>query len=210
MKCKDRLGLSCRAFFRVCNCVDIFIYLAKKMGCALSMHSCKTNPNTQHVTKLNVQGHYKPWVDSDKTHLFSVFFFAFSYKALKNGQKKLPALNFSKSVMEERSLMIRVLIALFSGNILKYSFPTFWEALNIVWASAEVRSTDPDIAGQKNALIWVSRQIWHRGVWPKTWFSGSGLSCYCLGSWCDQKCHVTTQPNSTHENWLCKKICKSQ
>ena len=71
MKCKDRLGLSCRAFFRVCNCVDIFIYLAKKMGCALSMHSCKTNLNTQHVTKLNVQGHCKPWVQIRPTSMQS-------------------------------------------------------------------------------------------------------------------------------------------
>ena len=43
-------------------------------------------------------------------------------KALKNGQKELTAaLNFSKSVMEERSLIIRVLIALFSVKICLYT-----------------------------------------------------------------------------------------
>ena len=29
------------------------------------------------------------------------------------------------------------------------------------------------------------------------------------GLGCDQKCHVATQPNSAHEIWLCKTICKS-
>ena len=49
---------------------------------------------------------------------FLYFFSALCYKALKNGQKELTAaLNFSKSVMEERSLMIRVLIAHFSVKI---------------------------------------------------------------------------------------------
>ena len=52
--------------------------------------------------------------------------------------------------------MITVLIAQFSVKIhISYS----WEALDVVWASAEARSADPDIAGQKTALIWVSRQI---------------------------------------------------
>ena len=59
--------------------------------------------------------------------------------------------------------MITVLIAQFSVKmyilLVIYPFPTPWEALDVVWASAEARSADPDIAGQKNALIWVSGQI---------------------------------------------------
>ena len=42
---------------------------------------------------------------------------------MKNGQKELTAaLNFSKSVMEERSLMIRVLITHFSVEIYLYTY----------------------------------------------------------------------------------------
>ena len=65
--------------------------------------------------------------------------------------------------MEERSLIITVLIAQLSVKIyvllVIHPFPTPWEALDVVLASAEAKSADPDIAGQKNALIWVSGHI---------------------------------------------------
>ena len=58
-------------------------------------------------------------------------------KALKIGQKDPTAtLKLSKSVLEERSLMITVLIARFSVKIyillVIYPFPTPWEALDVV------------------------------------------------------------------------------
>jgi|SRR5882757_9496043 len=51
--------------------------------------------------------------------------------------------------------MIRVLIAFL---LVINPFPTLWEALNVVCASAEAKSADPDISGRKNTLIWASGQ----------------------------------------------------
>ena len=71
---------------------------------------------------------------------------------------KVRQIDWISTVIARLSVKIYILLVI-------YPSPTPWEALDVVLASAEAKSADLDIAGQKNALIWVSRQIWHRGVW---------------------------------------------